>query len=118
MRSPRSPWWIDGAQRWRWRHWCLWSGGAFDANQALQVCEYAALRLRPLTREVFLRHRLDDQDYPTIARELGISVPEVERRLARAISRYCQIIDLIECAQPKRSSDHRTVESHMIGDQI
>lgn len=117
MCSPRKPWWLLGAQRWRWRHWGLWSGGAFDANQALQVCEYAVLRLRPRTREVFLRHRLDDQDYPTIARELCISVPEVERCLARAISSYCQIIDLIERARPKRFSDHRTAPSHSIGNR-
>lgn len=115
MRSPRSLWWMDGAQRWRWRHWRLWRGAAFDDNQALEVCEYAALRLGPLTREVFLRHRLDDQDYPTIARELGISVLQVEKRLAHAISGYCQTLDLIARAKPKRASDHRTAGSHVIG---
>lgn len=109
----RRPWWMHRAQRWRWRHWRLWLGGRFDANEALQVCEYAILRLRPLTREVFLRHRLDDQDYATIARHLSISVLEIERRLARAVYSYCQTIALIERVRPKCSPRGRAAMSHV-----
>jgi hypothetical protein len=109
----RKPWWMDRAQRWRWRHWHLWVGGGFDANDTLQVCEYAVRRLRPLTREVFLRHRVDAQDYRTIAQHLRISVREVERRMVCAICKYCQTVALIKLVRPQCSPQDRAAKPHV-----
>ena len=45
-----------------------------------------AMRTVPrTTREVFLAHRLDHMSYGDIAERTGLSVREVERRIARAI---------------------------------
>lgn len=47
----------------------------------------AALRAMPeATRAVFTRARLDNRSYADIARELGISVRTVERRMSEAMS--------------------------------
>lgn len=47
----------------------------------------AALRAMPeATRAVFVRARLDNRSYANIARELGISVRTVERRMSEAMS--------------------------------
>jgi len=40
----------------------------------------------PVTRDVFVRHRLDGWSYQRIAREQGLSVHEVERHLADAVA--------------------------------
>jgi len=40
----------------------------------------------PLTRDLFVRHRLDGWPYNRIAHERGLSVAEVERHIASAIS--------------------------------
>ena len=40
----------------------------------------------PLTREVFLLHRLEGYSHQEIAERLGISVRSVEKRIARAIT--------------------------------
>lgn len=47
----------------------------------------AGLRTMPeVTREVFTRARLDNRSYREIAKELGISVRTVERRMSEAMS--------------------------------
>jgi RNA polymerase sigma-70 factor (ECF subfamily) len=43
------------------------------------------LRMPPLTREIFMAHRLDDMTYEEIARRTGLTVRQVERHVARAI---------------------------------
>ena len=40
----------------------------------------------PRTRDMFLMHRLLGFSYPEIARQLGVTVSAVERRIARAIN--------------------------------
>ena len=40
----------------------------------------------PVTRDIFVRHRLDGWSYQRIARERGLTVREVERHLADAVA--------------------------------
>lgn len=47
--------------------------------------EYAVSRLSLRDREIFLAHRLDDMSYPEIADVTGLSVPQVQRAIARAL---------------------------------
>ena len=46
--------------------------------------------MEPLTREVFLMNALAERDYADIADWLGITVEEVEERLAEAILEICR----------------------------
>ena len=46
--------------------------------------------MEPLTREVFLMNCLAERDYADIADWLGITVGEVEERLAEAILEICR----------------------------
>jgi RNA polymerase sigma-70 factor (ECF subfamily) len=45
--------------------------------------------LPPTTRDVFLRARVQNQGYAQIARELGMSLRTVERRMAEAMAVLC-----------------------------
>ncbi len=40
----------------------------------------------PVTRDIFVRHRLDGWSYQRIAREQGLDVHQVERHLADAVA--------------------------------
>lgn len=53
--------------------------------EELARMEAALLTLPRLTREVFLAHRIDDLSYAEIAEITGLSVRQVERRMADAI---------------------------------
>ena len=53
----------------------------------LQRMERLLSRLGRTTREIFLAHRLDDMSYTEIAERTGLSVREVERRMAKAMRR-------------------------------
>ena len=55
------------------------------AAKVLRRIEEIVAAMDPLTREVFLLHRIDDWSYPRIAHALGISVETVEKHLARGI---------------------------------
>lgn len=55
------------------------------ADQRLERISHALSLVGPRTRDVFLMHRLLGFSYPEIARQLGVSVSAVERRIARAI---------------------------------
>ena len=59
----------------------------------LVALETAIEALPPLTRVVFLLHRVDDLSYDAIARRLSIGVPAVESGLADALYRLCCILD-------------------------
>ena len=47
--------------------------------------EQAVLRLKPLTRQIFLACRLDGYSYVEIAEQTGLSVRGVEKQMSRAI---------------------------------
>jgi RNA polymerase sigma-70 factor (ECF subfamily) len=50
------------------------------------------LRLRPLTREIFMAHRLDGYTYREIAARTGLSVKRVEKHMSRAIAQLDEIL--------------------------
>lgn len=97
----RLPWIFDQRQRWRWCYCRLWRGGALDPSDRLQAYTYAITGLRRTTREVFLLHRLDGMDYPTIGRILGLTVSQVEEHLAAALFQISRTLDIIGRASPR-----------------
>ncbi|WP_234703249.1 RNA polymerase sigma factor [Sphingobium chlorophenolicum] len=56
-----------------------------EARDRLARIEQAVLRLKPMTREIFLACRLDGYSYAEIAARTGLSVKGVERQMSRAI---------------------------------
>ena len=44
------------------------------------------LKLRPITREIFMAHRLDGLSYAEIADRTGLSVKGVEKHMSKAIA--------------------------------
>lgn len=62
--------------------------------EELARMEAALLTLPRLTREVFLAHRIDDLSYAEIAEITGLSVRQVERRMADALyGLHCALQD-------------------------
>ena len=59
----------------------------------LRRMQDAMLRIPKLQREIFLAHRLDGQSYEEIAVRIGISAPQVERHMARAIYKLAKQMD-------------------------
>lgn len=55
-----------------------------------QRIERVVSRLNRTTREIFLAHRLDDMSYTEIAERTGLSVKQVERRMAKAMHRLME----------------------------
>lgn len=101
MARLRMPWPLVVSQGWRWRHPDLWRGRVFDPHDAQQVMSYAVLRLRRETRDVFLLNHIEALDYALIARHLGLSVGDVQARLADALCEISRTVDLIERVRPK-----------------
>ncbi|WP_374414984.1 RNA polymerase sigma factor [Novosphingobium colocasiae] len=58
---------------------------ALEARDRLARIENAVLRLKPLTRQIFLACRLDGYSYAEIAEQTGLSVRGVEKQMSRAI---------------------------------
>jgi len=58
---------------------------ALEARDRLARLEQAVLRLKPLTRQIFLACRLDGFSYAQIAEQTGLSVRGVEKQMSRAI---------------------------------
>ncbi|MFA5966667.1 MAG: sigma-70 region 4 domain-containing protein [Sphingomonas sp.] len=73
----------------------------------LVALETAVEALPPLTRAVFLLHRVDDLSYDTIAHRLLIGVSAVESGLADALYRLCCTLDgdTTERAMPETLAD-------------
>ncbi|MDB5704691.1 MAG: subfamily polymerase sigma-24 subunit [Sphingomonas bacterium] len=73
----------------------------------LVALETAVEALPPLTRVVFLLHRVDDLSYDAIARRLSIGVPVVESGVADALYRLCCTLDgdTAERAMPEALAD-------------
>ena len=59
---------------------------ALEARDMLRRLEAAVQQLKPLTREIFLAHRLDGYTYAEIAQRTGLSVKGVEKQMSRAIA--------------------------------
>lgn len=59
-------------------------GERADATRVARI-EAVILSLPPITREVFILHRLDNLGYERIARRLDLSVDEVTMHMAAAI---------------------------------
>jgi DNA-directed RNA polymerase specialized sigma24 family protein len=74
---------------------------------ALVALETAVEALPPLTRVVFLLHRVDDLSYEAIARRLSIGVRAVESGVADALYRLCCTLDgdTAERAMPEALAD-------------
>jgi len=61
--------------------------------ELLKKLERAMLKLPRATREIFLAHRLDNMAYQEIADRTGLTVGQVERHMAKALSRLCKELD-------------------------
>jgi len=96
----RMPWPLVVSQWWRWRHPDLWRGRVFDPHNAQHVTSYAMLRLRRETGDVFLLNQIEALDCPLIARHLGLSVGDVQARLADALCEISRTVELIERVRP------------------
>lgn len=59
---------------------------ALVARQTLERYETALMQLKPKTREIFLRHRVDGATYQEIASEWHMSVGGVEKQMSKAIA--------------------------------
>ncbi len=101
MAPLRRPWPLVVSQWWRWRNADLWRGRVFDPHNAQQVISYAVLRLRRETRDVFVLNHIKALDYALVARHLGLSVGDVQERLADALCEISRTVDLIERIRPK-----------------
>lgn len=75
--------------------WVFAPGNPSNSDR-LAALDDAIAALLPLTREVFLAHRDRSLDYGAIARELGISVGEVERHIAVALVRLDEAVTAAE----------------------
>lgn len=58
---------------------------ALDARDRLRRIEGAIAKLKPLTREIFLAHRVDGYSYGEIASRTGLSLRGVEKQMRTAI---------------------------------
>ncbi|MDO6416093.1 sigma factor-like helix-turn-helix DNA-binding protein [Sphingomonas sp. BIUV-7] len=67
-----------------------------ESSDLLWRMEAIMASLDPLTRNVFLAHRLDDLPYGNIAAALDISIADVERRMAKAIYTLAKELDEAE----------------------
>lgn len=65
---------------------------ALEARQLLQRHEKAILTLKPKTRDIYLRHRLDGQSYAEIAAAVGIGVSAVEKHMMKAIAQVDRML--------------------------
>lgn len=57
-----------------------------ESRDMLRRLEAAMLMLRPITREIFMAHRLDGMSYAEIAERTGLSVKSVEKHMSKAIA--------------------------------
>lgn len=64
---------------------------ALEARDMLARVEAAVLQLKPLTRQIFLAHRIDGYSYAEIALRTGLSVKGVEKQMSRAIKHLSRL---------------------------
>jgi len=65
---------------------------ALEARDMLNRIEVALQKLKPITRDIFLAHRLDGYSYAEIAERTGLSVKTVEKHMSRAIAHIDRIL--------------------------
>jgi RNA polymerase sigma-70 factor (ECF subfamily) len=63
-----------------------------EARDVLARLETAMLRLRPLTRQIFMAQRLDGYTYREIADRTGLSLKRVEKHMSRAIAQLDDVL--------------------------
>lgn len=63
-----------------------------EARDVLDRLETAMLRLRPMTREIFMARRIDGYTYREIAERTGLSLKRVEKHMSRAIAQLDDIL--------------------------
>lgn len=66
---------------------------ALEARDMLRRLEAAVQQLKPLTREIYLAHRLDGYTYAEIAARTGLSVKGVEKQMSRAIAQVDRTLE-------------------------
>lgn len=64
-----------------------------ETRDRLRRLETAILKLKPLTREIFLARRLDGLSYSEIAELTGLSEKAIERHMAKAIAKIMRLMD-------------------------
>jgi RNA polymerase sigma-70 factor (ECF subfamily) len=57
-----------------------------ESRDMLRRVEAAMLKLRPITREIFMAHRLDGLSHAQIAERTGLSAKAVEKHMSKAIA--------------------------------
>ncbi|WP_242139634.1 sigma-70 region 4 domain-containing protein [Sphingomonas sp. TREG-RG-20F-R18-01] len=78
------------------------------APERIACIERALLALPRITREIFLAHRLDHYSYEKMAKITGLSVRQVERQIAKAVSQ----IDRYVCGD-ERTAWQRWRDAHL-----
>ena len=63
-----------------------------DADR-LERLEKAVGRLPRTTREIFIARRVDRLSYEEIAERTGLSEPQIQRHMARAIAKLVRLTD-------------------------
>ncbi len=64
--------------------------GSAEWQQSLQQLKQALLKLKPVTRKVFLLSRFEEMTYPEVAAALSISTRSVERHMSTALKHLQQ----------------------------
>ena len=59
---------------------------ALEARDMLARIENSIAKLKPMTRQIFLAHRVDGYSYVEIAERTGLKVKGVEKHMSRAIA--------------------------------
>lgn len=67
--------------------------GDLTPQELAQRMEAAIRRMPPRTRTIFLAHRLDGLTYEEIGRRTGLTVHQVERHMASAITKLDREIE-------------------------
>jgi RNA polymerase sigma factor (sigma-70 family) len=62
-----------------------------ESRDMLRRMEAAMLKLRPMTREIFMAHRLDGLSYAEIAERTGLSVKGVEKHMSKALAQLMRV---------------------------
>jgi RNA polymerase sigma-70 factor (ECF subfamily) len=64
-----------------------------ESRDALRRLEAGLMKLRPITRQVFLARRVEGLGYAEIAEVTGLSVRAVEKQMSKAIAKLSRLMD-------------------------